>query len=83
MSVSQPPTVGPIEGAKVVAMPKSAMPTGSLEGGSIPSVMVMATGIITPPVKPCRALNTFIEGMFQAKAHSVEKTRNSATLASM
>jgi hypothetical protein len=45
-------------------------------------MMVKASGIITPPAKPCKARSTIISVRLLAWPHSAENNRNNATLAS-
>src|SRR3990167_3237029 len=65
-SVSQPPRVGPIEGAKVAVRANSAMPLARWCSGSLISVRVNARGISAPPVKPCMARNTIMLSRLQS-----------------
>ena len=75
LSVSQPPKVGPIEGAKVAVMANSAMPLARWWSGNLISVRVKASGMSAPPVKPCIARNTIMLSRFQAKEQSREEIR--------
>ncbi|MNF69163.1 hypothetical protein D3C84_510380 [compost metagenome] len=74
-SVSQPPRVGPMEGAKVAVMANSAMPLARWWSGSLIRVRVKASGISAPPVKPCRALKTIMLSRLQAREQSKDEIR--------
>src|SRR5690606_4686050 len=74
-SVSQPPSVGPMDGAKVAVMANSAMPLARWCSGSLISVMVNASGISAPPVKPCSARNTIMLSRLHAMEQSSEANR--------
>ena len=74
--------VGPIAGAKVAVTAEPASPIGCFERGSMVMMMVKASGIMTPPAKPCRARSTIISPRLLAWPHSAENNRNSATLTS-
>ncbi|MCY1445120.1 hypothetical protein D9M71_616240 [compost metagenome] len=74
-SVSQPPRVGPMEGAKVAVMANIAMPLARWCSGSLISVRVKASGISAPPVKPCKARNRIMLSRFQAIEHSSDDSR--------
>ena len=78
MSVSQPPTAGPMAGAKVMVRPKTALATARWLPGMRSSMMVKAVGISTPPVKPWPTRNRIISLRFEANPHSTEKPRNSS-----
>ncbi len=71
-SVSQPPMVGPIEGAKVAVMANIAMPLGRWFGGSLVRIRVNAKGMSAPPASPCRARKTIMLSRFQAMEQSRE-----------
>ena len=81
MSVSQPPIVGPIAGAKVAVTPNRVSPIGCFEGGRQRSTIVIASGMKTPPVKPWPTRQITIIVRLSDNPHSIEKTRNSAQLA--
>ena len=77
----QPPIVGPIAGAKVAVIPKSASPIGCFDNGRQRSTIVIAIGMNTPPVKPWPARHTIIIERLVENPHSTEKTRNSTQFA--
>ena len=74
--------VGPIAGAKVADKANMARPIGCLARGSMVMMMVKASGISTPPVKPWNARSTIISPRLCAKAQATEKSRNKAVLTS-
>ena len=82
MLVSQPPMVGPIAGAKVAVVAKPANPMARLDGGSIETMIVKASGISTPPKKPCKPRNRIISGRLVAWPQATDRTRNMIVLAS-
>ncbi len=81
MSVSQPPIVGPIAGAKVAVTPNRVSPIGCFEGGRQRSTIVIASGMKTPPVKPWPTRQITIIVRLSDSPHSIENIRNSAQLA--
>ena len=74
--------VGPIAGAKVAEIANIASPIGCFAFGSSVMMSVNASGISTPPVKPCTARSTIICGRSCASAHAAENTRNRKALVS-
>ncbi len=51
---SQPPSVGPIAGATIAAMPHTAIARPCWRRGNISNTIVMPTGMSAPPPSPCR-----------------------------
>jgi hypothetical protein len=78
--VSQPPTVGPIDGANVAVSPNSAMPIGCCDFGRRVRTMTMAVGIRAPPVKPWPARNRIIWLRSVDSAQATEKPTNKSVL---
>ncbi len=74
--MSQPPTVGPMAGAKVAVSPNMAMPTACWLLGSRVRTITIAVGISTPPVKPCPARNRIIWLKDVESAQASEKAVN-------
>ena len=74
--------VGPIAGANVADIANMASPIGCFDLGSIVRVMVNASGISTPPKKPCIARSTIICCRSWANAQATDITRNSTVFAS-
>ncbi len=78
--MSQPPTVGPMAGAKVAVSPNSAMPTGCWLFGRRVRTMTIAVGISTPPVKPWPARKRIIWLNDVESAQASEKPVNRMVL---
>ena len=78
MSVSQPPMLGPIDGANIAVRPNIAKPIGCLAGGSICSTAVKPSGMSAPPKKPWPARKAIMLPRLHAEPHRTENTRNSA-----
>ncbi len=74
--MSQPPTVGPIDGAKVAVTPNIAMPIICCDSGRRVRTMTTAVGTRAPPVKPWPARNTIIWLRFVDSAQAIEKPMN-------
>ena len=74
--------VGPMAGANVADSANIASPIGCFDRGSMVSVMVNASGISTPPKKPCIARSTIICCRLCANAQATDITRNSTVFAS-
>ncbi len=75
--------VGPMAGANVAETREHRQPDRLLvERGSMVSVMVNASGISTPPKKPCSARSTIICSRLVANAQATDMTRNITVFAS-
>ncbi|MET4843462.1 hypothetical protein ABIF62_003957 [Bradyrhizobium japonicum] len=74
--------VGPIAGANVAEIAKSASPIGCFVFGSNVMIRVNAIGISTPPENPCTARSMIICGRSCASAQAAENTRNKVALVS-
>ena len=59
-SVSQPPSVGPIVGARVAVRPIITDTRPRRCGGNSRKAVAKTVGIIAPPMKPCIARKTII-----------------------
>ena len=60
---------------------KPANPIARLDGGSMDTMMVNASGISTPPKNPCKPRSTIISGRLLAWPQAMENSRNSTVLA--
>ena len=78
--MSQPPSVGPIAGAKVAVTPNIARPIGCFDLDRQCKTIVIAVGMNTPPVKPCPARKTIISGRLVDSPHSIENSKNKTQL---
>ena len=80
VSVSQPPSVGPMAGPSVAPTPKSADAIAKSCGGNASSKIVKATGRIAPPPMPCRMRKKISEGRFQEMPHKNDAMTNTIWL---
>ena len=69
-----------MDGAKTAVIANAASPIACLDGGKVVNTTVMAVGIKTPPVKPCKARKTIIELRSHDDAQQIEKKINKAVL---
>ena len=72
--------VGPIARARVAEIANRASPIGCFAFGNNVMIKVKASGISTPPEKPCTARSAIICGRSWASAQAAENTRKRKAL---
>ncbi len=87
LSVSQPPSVGPMIGPTMIPAPQSAMACPAFSRGLMSSRKVCDSGTMAAPKTPCSSRKPTIEGRLQDRPQAIEasvkptiETRNSSRL---
>ena len=76
---SQPPSVGPMAGATIAAMPQMASVRPCRSRGYSPSTMAMPTGSSAPPPKPWRTRKKTSTPKVGARAQAAEAAVKAAS----
>ena len=79
LSISAPPTIGPIAGASSIGTPTIAITRPIRSCPAARARIVMPTGITSPPPRPCRTRNAISDPADHASPHSSDPPANAAT----